>query len=208
MAIDHDAFREWQRVSAGRMCDYSPFTWQQIEDEAACNGVASVSTPTRLSHGHGQSHPAPVPCLPFIEQPNKDYDLILNTGRTVEHWHTRTKTAQVEMLKSMVPNAWLEMNPDDAERLQLGRTTRSRSFRAAHSVRNLELRITGIVAPGQVFMPFHFVRDKLEPCHFGRIRSNIARTQFQAVCGPGRKVVEPYLLETGCRCPSHKRYWN
>src|ERR1035437_6255895 len=28
----HDAFLEWQRVSAGRMCDYSEFTWQQIED--------------------------------------------------------------------------------------------------------------------------------------------------------------------------------
>ena len=25
-------FCEWQRVSAGRMCDYSNFTWQQIED--------------------------------------------------------------------------------------------------------------------------------------------------------------------------------
>ena len=28
----HDAFLEWQRVSSGRMCDYSNFTWQQIED--------------------------------------------------------------------------------------------------------------------------------------------------------------------------------
>jgi anaerobic selenocysteine-containing dehydrogenase len=32
----HDAFKEWQRVSAGRMCDYSATSWQQIEDE---NGV-------------------------------------------------------------------------------------------------------------------------------------------------------------------------
>jgi hypothetical protein len=28
----HDAFREWQRVSAGRMCDYSHFTWGEIEE--------------------------------------------------------------------------------------------------------------------------------------------------------------------------------
>jgi len=28
----HDAFIEWQLISAGRMCDYSRFTWQQIED--------------------------------------------------------------------------------------------------------------------------------------------------------------------------------
>jgi predicted molibdopterin-dependent oxidoreductase YjgC len=29
----HDAFLEWQQVSKGRICDYSQFTWQQIEDE-------------------------------------------------------------------------------------------------------------------------------------------------------------------------------
>ncbi len=98
-----------------------------------------------------------MPCLPFVEQPDKDYDLILNTGRTVEHWHTRTKTAQVAMLNAMVPNAWLEMNPADAARLQLKPHDKVTVTSRRNSVRNLELRITGIVAPGQVFMPFHFV---------------------------------------------------
>ena len=32
------------------------------------------------------------------EQPGGDYPLILNTGRTVEHWHTRTKTGEVAIL--------------------------------------------------------------------------------------------------------------
>ena len=31
---------------------------------------------------------------PFPEQPGGEYPFILNTGRTVEHWHTRTKTAR------------------------------------------------------------------------------------------------------------------
>lgn len=34
----HDAFKEWQRVSSGRMCDYSNFTWEQIEEGAVENG--------------------------------------------------------------------------------------------------------------------------------------------------------------------------
>ena len=29
----HDAWLEWKRVSAGRLCDYSSFTWKQIEDQ-------------------------------------------------------------------------------------------------------------------------------------------------------------------------------
>ena len=60
------------------------------------------------------------------------------------------------MLENMVPNAWLEMNPVDAERRSLRQhdSVTIRSRRA--SVNNVELRVTEIVAPGQVFMPFHF----------------------------------------------------
>ena len=56
---------------------------------------------------------------PFPEQPSDAYPLILNTGRTVEHWHTRTKTKEVPILERLSPRAWLEMNPRDAKRLGL-----------------------------------------------------------------------------------------
>ena len=153
----HDAFKEWQRVSAGRMCDYGNFTWQQIEDRGGMQwGGESLYTDGIFPTPDGKASLHCVPCLPFIEQPNEEYNLILNTGRTVEHWHTRTKTAQVDMLDHMVPNAWLEMNPVDATRLKLKPHDRVTVISRRSSVRNLELRITGIVAPGQVFMPFHF----------------------------------------------------
>jgi assimilatory nitrate reductase catalytic subunit len=153
----HDAFKEWQRISAGRMCDYSRFTWKQIEDEGGLQwGGHSLYEDGIFPTSDGKAILHNVPCLPFIEQPNEEYNLILNTGRTVEHWHTRTKTAQVEMLNHMVPNAWLEMNPIDAARLELRPHDRVNVISRRSSVKNLELRITGIVAAGQVFMPFHF----------------------------------------------------
>jgi assimilatory nitrate reductase catalytic subunit len=60
------------------------------------------------------------------------------------------------MLDAMVPNAWLEMNPVDATRLKLRPHDRVTVISRRSRVKGLELRITGIVAPGQVFMPFHF----------------------------------------------------
>jgi anaerobic selenocysteine-containing dehydrogenase len=153
----HDAFREWQRVSAGRMCDYSDFTWQQIEDQGGVQwGGERLYEDGVFPTVDGKAILHSVPCLSFIEQPNEEYDLILNTGRTVEHWHTRTKTAQVEMLNHMVPNAWLEMNPVDAARLELRPHDRVNVVSRRSTIKNVELRITAIVAPGQVFMPFHF----------------------------------------------------
>ena len=153
----HDAFLEFQRVTAGRMCDYSHFTWQQIED---ANGL-QWGGPSLYSDGlfpteDGRARLHTVPCDPFTEQPDSEFDLILNTGRTVEHWHTRTKTAQVELLNNMVPNAWLEMNPVDASRLDLKPHDRVTVRSRRGAVANIELRVTGIVAPGQIFMPFHF----------------------------------------------------
>ncbi|MDE1177942.1 MAG: molybdopterin-dependent oxidoreductase [Edaphobacter sp.] len=153
----HDAFLEWQRVSKGRMCDYSGFTWQQIEDSGGLQwGGTSLYRDGVFATPDGRARLHAVPCDPFAEQPDTDFDFILNTGRTVEHWHTRTKTAEVAVLNSMVPNAWLEMNPLDAKRLDLRPHDRVTVKSRRGSVYDVELRITGIVAPGQVFMPFHF----------------------------------------------------
>ncbi len=153
----HDAFKEWQRVSQGRMCDYSKFTWQELEDQGGIQwGGERLYADGVFPTASGKAVLYSVPCLPFVEQPNAEYNLIFNTGRTVEHWHTRTKTAEVKMLDSMVPNAWLEMNPVDAAQLELRPHDRVNVVSRRSTVRNIELRITGIVAPGQVFMPFHF----------------------------------------------------
>ena len=93
---------------------------------------------------------------PFPEQPDGDYPFVLNTGRTVEHWHTRTKTREVPILERLSPRAWLEMNPRDAQRSGLRSHDRVDVVSQRGRVRGVELRLTEIIAPGQVFMPFHF----------------------------------------------------
>lgn len=156
----HDAWLEWQRVSAGRMCDYSGFSWEQLErDGGAQWGGERLYGDGMFPTESGRAKLHCVPCLPFEEQPDSEYDLVLNTGRTVEHWHTRTKTGKVAQLDTMVPNAWLEMNPIDAEKLALRQHDRVTITSRRNRVTNVELRITGIVAPGQVFMPFHFAEQ-------------------------------------------------
>jgi assimilatory nitrate reductase catalytic subunit len=94
---------------------------------------------------------------PFPEQPTDSFPFVLNTGRTVEHWHTRTKTGRVPILERLSPNAWLEMNPRDARLLRLKAQDRVDVVSQRGRVRNVELRLTETIAPGQVFLPFHYV---------------------------------------------------
>ena len=52
----------------------------------------------------------------------------------------------------MSPNAWLEMNTRDAQALRLRPHDSVDVISRRGRVRNVELRVTEIVAPGQVFM--------------------------------------------------------
>ena len=162
-----DAFEEWKRVSAGRLCDYSGITYELLEEHGGVQWPLPAGSPvpvgsTRLYEDgkfETEDGKAKLFCIewePFPEQPRHDFPFILNTGRTVEHWHTRTKTAQVPLLERMAPNAWLEMNPKDAEKLKLKPHDSVDVVSVRGRVRRVELRVTEMIAPGQVFMPFHF----------------------------------------------------
>ena len=166
-----DAFYEWRRVTAGRLCDYSGMTYASVEASGGIQwpfpeSVAANPATTRRLYADGvfqtedgRARLIPTEWAPFPEQPNREFPLVLNTGRTVEHWHTRTKTGGISILQRMAPRAWLEMNPADAERLELRPHDRVEVISPRGRVSSVELRITEIVAPGQVFLPFHFVES-------------------------------------------------
>jgi nitrate reductase NapA len=54
------------------------------------------------------------PYEPATEAPDADYPTWLSTGRVLEHWHTGTMTMRVPQLRNAMPNAYVEMHPDDA----------------------------------------------------------------------------------------------
>lgn len=56
-----------------------------------------------------------------VEKPDAKYDLMLCTGRILEHWHTGTMTRRVPELHRAAPSAVLYMNPNDAAKRDLKR---------------------------------------------------------------------------------------
>src|SRR5438552_12097826 len=98
------AFDEWRRVSAGRLCDYSGMTYEAIETSGGIQwpyregdpaAVRRLYADGRFQTGSGKAQLIPTSWEAFPEPPNGEYPFVLNTGRTVEHWHTRTKTGRV-----------------------------------------------------------------------------------------------------------------
>ena len=51
------------------------------------------------------------------ESPDADYPLWLCTGRVIEHWHTGTMTMRIPQLQRAMPQAYVEVNREDARAL-------------------------------------------------------------------------------------------
>ncbi|HMC80795.1 MAG TPA: molybdopterin oxidoreductase family protein, partial [Acidimicrobiia bacterium] len=164
-----DAFTEWRRISAGRLCDYSGITYERID---ACGGVqwpapaddhsVPVAGTARLYADGAFPNPTGRVRLPVVERqalrepPRPDFPFVLNTGRTVEHWHTRTKTGRVTLLEGLAPEAWVEINPSDAEALKIRTGDVVRVISPRGAIERVTARVTEVIRPGEVFIPFHY----------------------------------------------------
>ncbi|WP_100444809.1 molybdopterin oxidoreductase family protein [Glycomyces xiaoerkulensis] len=91
---------------------------------------------------------------PPHQAPDAEFPFTLTTGRTLYHFHTRTKTGRAPQLQDAAPEVWVEMAAADADRegWSEGDLLRVTTPRGRVEAR---LRISGI-RPGVVFLPFHY----------------------------------------------------
>jgi predicted molibdopterin-dependent oxidoreductase YjgC len=91
---------------------------------------------------------------PPHEMPDQDYPLQLITGRTLYHFHTRTKTARAPQLQKAAPEVWVEMSAHDADAQAWAEGDLLRLSTPRGSV-TARLRVSRI-RRGVVFLPFHY----------------------------------------------------
>jgi len=159
-----EVFDELRQLSKGRMLDYSGMSYEKIETQKGmqwpCTEGDETGNPRLYTDGKFQ-HPdgkAKLLALPFIdnnEVPDDDYPFWMNSGRVVEHFHTRTRTGKVGNINKFSPTPYMEMNPDSAKKLGVthGGYARLTSRRGDGVVM---VQLTQRVPPNMVFIPFHF----------------------------------------------------
>ncbi|SFT80440.1 bifunctional nitrate reductase/sulfite reductase flavoprotein subunit alpha [Paraburkholderia aspalathi] len=89
------------------------------------------------------------------ELPDREFPIVLNTGRLQHQWHTMTKTGKVAMLNKLNPGPFVEIHPEDAATLGIKAKDpveiRSRRGRAV-----LPAVVTERVQAGNCFAPMHW----------------------------------------------------
>lgn len=117
--------------------------------------------------------------LPAHERPSGRFPFALITGRTLFHFHTRTKTGRVPQLRAAAPAPWVEIAAADAA--ELGITEGDLlELASARSTIRARARVSRI-RPGVLFVPFHYGYWDVEHPGHDRAANEITVTDWDPV---------------------------
>ena len=166
---DGAPFAGWEYSSPAAIMDeiaaltpiYGGASFERLEQEGFLQWPVPTSdhpgTPYlhRGKFSRGLGHFTPVAFKEPDEAPDEEYPFTLTTGRIMFHYHTGSLTRRSAKLDQEVPEGYVEISPEDADRLGLGK---SEPVRVISRRGELETKawITRRVPPGTVFIPFHF----------------------------------------------------
>ena len=159
-------FAEMKQLSKGRgrNLDISGMTYQKIEAERGIQwpmregdekGAPRLYADGVFPFADGKAKLLPLPYVENNERPDDEFPFWLNSGRVVEHFHTRTKTGKVGDCNKHSPVPYMEMNPDAADELGVEQMGYVRLVsRRGDAV--VMVQRTQRVPNNMVFIPFHF----------------------------------------------------
>ncbi|HEX8788985.1 MAG TPA: molybdopterin-dependent oxidoreductase [Telluria sp.] len=109
----------------------------------------------RFAHADGRARFVPTPARAPAHLPDGEYPLVLNTGRVRDQWHTMTRTGRSPRLAEHIPEAFIDLHPQDALLcgVKEGELARVSSRWGAVVAR---VKHGGGIARGSVFMPIHW----------------------------------------------------
>jgi formate dehydrogenase major subunit len=179
-------------------------SWQRLEREGAvtypcadeaASGERVVFT-ERFSTADGLARLVPAQFIPADELPDREFPLVLITGRQLEHWHTGAMTRRASHLHALEPTATASLHPSVLAGLGLhaGDSVTVSSRRGSIT---LAVRADEAVQADCVFIPFAYAEaaanlltnDALDP--FGKI----AEVKYCAVKIEAKHAAHSALLE-------------
>ena len=159
----------YDRIEAARGIQWPYSETQALQDEAHVGKAAPFDMQTRqdflgkprlytdgvFQTASGRAELIPVRFVNNNECPDPEYPFWLNSGRVVEHFHTRTRTGKIGNCNKFSPTPYMEMNPDAAQALGIAHASYVRLVsRRGDAV--VMVQLTHRVGRDMVFIPFHF----------------------------------------------------
>ncbi len=142
---------------------YGGITWKRLQGNEAglqwpCPdtehpGTVYLHKDGQFSRGKGCF--SPIPFKGPAELPDEEYPFALTTGRNLWHFHTGTMSRRSKTLNERVPEGYIEISKEDADKLHLEEKEMIKVITRRGEIK-IKAHITQKVSPGLIFIPFHF----------------------------------------------------
>jgi sulfite reductase (NADPH) flavoprotein alpha-component len=156
-------FDEFARSTAGRPNDQSALHHKLLRERGPQQWPYPAMGHTQPRRYEDGVYPTPTGKARLLarehveleDRPSRAFPLILTTGRLLNQWHTRTKTGNVPLLTKLDPAPYLQMHPEDAERLGL-HDRQHVAIASRFGQATTFLKLDDSITPGVCFMPIHW----------------------------------------------------
>jgi formate dehydrogenase major subunit len=163
LAWDYAGPKDVWNEMRGCMDSIRGITWERLERDSSvtypCENEGDPGEPvvfqTHFPTATGRGKFVPADLIRADERPDKDYPMVLITGRQLEHWHTGAMTRRSGVLDALEPEPVASLHPLDLAELQAkpGDVVTVASRRGAIA---LYARADEGTPRGAVFIPFAF----------------------------------------------------
>ena len=155
-ASAEDIFEEVRKVTVS----YAGITYGRIEKQGIqwpCPNTEHPGTPIlhSMAFTRGKGLFSVCEHIDPAELPDKEYPLLLTTGRILYQYHTATMSRRSKGLVSRTPQPFVEIHPDDAAKLGIAHGDKIEVSSRRGSI-EVYAEVSGRCDKGVVFIPFHY----------------------------------------------------
>ena len=146
------------------MSSLDNISWERLESESAVTYPSmseddpgkSVVFSDGFPRTDGRARFTPANIVSPNELPDKDFPMVLTTGRQLEHWHTGSMTRRAHVLDTVEPEATCSINPKTLSRLKIQPGEMVKLTTRRGSIEILA-RADKEISEELIFMPFAYV---------------------------------------------------
>ena len=165
-----DVYQEFVQLTRGQLCDVTGLSHQRLQaegpiqwpcpdwatpDTSASKHDKRLYTDLRFPTDDGRAKFAAFHENGLAEPPNDNYPFVLTTGRLYGHWHTQTRTGRIPKISQMHPEPFVEINPRDAQHLEVQSGDWVEVASRRGQIR-LKVLVTQGIRRGTLFVPMHW----------------------------------------------------
>jgi ferredoxin-nitrate reductase len=155
----NEIYTEHARLTAGTNLDIDGLNYEILKEKRSVQWPLKDGerlfkdhqfyTPSQKAMIHAVSHEN------RSEQLSREFPFVLTTGRIRDQWHTMSRSGKVSKLKRHIGQAFLEVHPVDARKLDIQEGDNV-VVRSARGEVRVPAKVSATIKPGVVFLPMHW----------------------------------------------------